>query len=284
MSKTLRNGLIVVVILSIGSLLVLTSILIVRYTSAYAGFWNNSMIGFQPYSRNASNAIQTPYGMMGGGIMNRYNGQDYPPYGLGTMGSWMMGGNASGGQNSKKPLSIEQARNAVEEYLNGFGNPNLKIKEVMIFDNHAYAEIVEKNTGIGAMEALVDPATLVVYPEPGPNMMWNLKYGMMSGHGGYGMMGGGMMGGWRQNYGQTGIVSADMPVSSKQATEIAQQYLDKYLPGTQAENHADVFYGYYTLHVLRTGKVIGMLSVNGYSGQVFPHTWHGNFVEMSEEE
>jgi hypothetical protein len=26
----------------------------------------------------------------------------------------------------------------------------------------------------------------------------------------------------------------------------------------------------------------GMLSVNGYSGQVFLHTWHGAFIEESE--
>ena len=57
----------------------------------------------------------------------------------------------------------------------------------MIFDNNAYARITEKSTGIGAMELLVDPASLVVFPEYGPNMMWNLKYGMMSGAG---MMGG----------------------------------------------------------------------------------------------
>jgi len=25
------------------------------------------------------------------------------------------------------------------------------------------------------------------------------------------------------------------------------------------------------------------LSVNGYSGQVFLHTWHGDFIEMTEE-
>ena len=32
----------------------------------------------------------------------------------------------------------------------------------------------------------------------------------------------------------------------------------------------------------KDGKVAGMLSVNGYSGQVFLHTWHGAFVEESE--
>jgi hypothetical protein len=27
-----------------------------------------------------------------------------------------------------------------------------------------------------------------------------------------------------------------------------------------------------------------MLSVNGYSGQVFLHTWHGTFIEEAEYE
>ena len=30
------------------------------------------------------------------------------------------------------------------------------------------------------------------------------------------------------------------------------------------------------------GSVAGMLSVNGYSGQVFLHTWHGTFIEEAE--
>ncbi len=62
----------------------------------------------------------------------------------------------------------------------------------------------------------------------------------------------------------------------------AQDYLDVYLPGTQADEHVDPFYGYYTLHILRDGEVVGMLSVNGFTGQVFPHTWHGEFLEMTE--
>jgi hypothetical protein len=50
------------------------------------------------------------------------------------------------------------------------------------------------------------------------------------------------------------------------------------LPGTTVADEADAFYGYYTLHVLRDGKTIGMLSVNGFTGTVWYHTWHGNFV------
>jgi len=162
----------------------------------------------------------------------------------------------------------------------------------MIFDNHAYAQVIEEDTGIGAMEVLVDPLTLNIYPEFGPNMMWNLKYGMMAGYDGnsmmdgFGMMGrrfGGMMGG----YGRSGseLEAGDIPnmnVSSDQAVQYAQKYLDKYLSGAEADDHADPFYGYYTLHVLRDGEVEGMLSVNGYTGQVFLHSWHGEFIEMSE--
>ena len=58
-------------------------------------------------------------------------------------------------------------------------------------------------------------------------------------------------------------------------------------PGTPAVALSDVeevspFYGYYTIDVERDGKIIGMLSVNGYTKQVFLHTWHGNFIDMRE--
>jgi len=110
--------------------------------------------------------------------------------------------------------------------------------------------------------------------------MWNLKYS------GMGNMMGGMMGGWRnwQTPGTAPQLSAEMPVSPEQAVKLAQDYLDAYLPGTQVEEHVDQFYGYYTLHTLRAGQISGMLSVNGFSGQVFPHTWHGAFIAISEEE
>ena len=44
------------------------------------------------------------------------------------------------------------------------------------------------------------------------------------------------------------------------------------------------FYGYYTLDFEKDGRIAGMLSVNGYSGQVFLHTWHGTFIEEAEYE
>jgi hypothetical protein len=99
----------------------------------------------------------------------------------------------------------------------------------MEFANNYYAEVKEKDTGIGAMELLINRPGSRVYPEPGPNMMWNTKYGMMSGNGGRGMMGPngqGMMGrasASAQN--PRGNTSDKMAVGPKQAKKIADAYL-----------------------------------------------------------
>jgi len=145
----------------------------------------------------------------------------------------------------------------------------------MIFSNHAYAQIVDESTGAGAFEVLVDPVTGNVFPEPGPNMMWNTDYGHMNGFGG-GMMGG-MMGSWNN------APEAEAGVTAEEAIQIAQRYLDANLPGTTADETADAFPGYYTLHVLQDGEIIGMLSVEAITGQVFPHHWHGEFIDMAGE-
>ncbi len=189
---------------------------------------------------------------------------------MGGQGGMMGGGWGNYNPNRNpdaKPITIDQAADAVSRYLNAYRG-NLAVTEVMEFTQNFYAEVEEKDTGIHATELLIDKYTGQVYPEYGPNMMWNTKYSPM----------GGMMG----NYGG-GSPTANMPVSADQAKTVAQQYLDTNLPGlTVAE--ADTFYGYYTLHTLRSGQVEGMLSVNGYTGAVWYHTWHGPFITMEEFE
>lgn len=229
--------------------------------------------GDRPYT----NTLPYGPGMMGRGMMGGYGMMG------GMMGGGMMGGSGMMWSGSPRlwgiePLSVETAQSALEDYLAGLGDEDLAIGEIMIFENHAYAEIVERSTGIGAMEVLVDPVTLAVVPEPGPNMMWNLKYGHMAG---FNMMGWGY-GPWGS--GRQADVTAEMPVDAEEAVQIAQRYLDRYLPGAQAEDEADPFYGYYTIHILRDGEPVGMLSVNGFTRQVFLHTWHGDLVTMVEEE
>jgi hypothetical protein len=175
--------------------------------------------------------------------------------------------------------SLADARDAVEKSLRGYGNPNLEVTEVMEFGNNYYAEVKEKDTGIGAIELLVDKPGGTVYPEPGPNIMWNTKYGMMAGGGrNWGMMGpngGGMMGPGGQGMmgpnrgGQTqlGAPPTKMSVRPKRAQVIAAKYLKRVSPGTQA-GEAQKFYGYYTLHTKKDGEITGMLSVKGFSGEV----------------
>jgi len=165
-------------------------------------------------------------------------------------------------------LSIEEAENAVNGYLDGLNfESDLHIKEVMVFDNHAYVMVVEEDTDIGAFELLVDPDTMNVIPEMGPNRMWNLKYGHMRG----GMMGSGYNS-WVK----------DMPISGEEALQIANEYLTSNNSDLVAEGHPDPFYGYYTIHTEKDGEVVGMLSVNGYNGEVFLHTWHGELIAISE--
>jgi hypothetical protein len=75
-----------------------------------------------------------------------------------------------------------------------------------------------------------------------------------------------------------------MDVTPEQAIQYAQKFLDASLSGTTAATDPIRFYGYYTLDFEKDGKVAGMLSVNGYNGEVFLHTWHGTFIEESEVE
>jgi len=277
-------------LIAIGSgLVILVLVGLLTVAPALAQGPGGMMGGFGPgwMMGNPRNSTETtPFGFGPGWMRGNFQNNGGEQYGPG----WMMGGGMHGmmGGNmmlnsnnpffTTEPLSLAETTETLNTYLAILNDSNLAVDDIMIFDNHAYAQIVENDTGIGVMEVLIDPTTKSVYPEMGPNMMWNLKYEMMPGNGGYGM--GRMMGG----FGATDA-STEMTVTPDQAVEVAQTYLDTYF--TQAnltvDEHADPFYGYYTLHVNRDGQTVGMLSVNGFTGQVFPHTWHGKLLEMGGE-
>ena len=196
--------------------------------------------------------------------------------GQAPFGGMMMRGYGMRGSTSAEPLSVAQARTAAETLLKETDLKDLAVAEVMIFDNHAYVEVKDSTTGKGALELLVDPVSKTAFLEFGPSMMWNTKYGMHSDSplGFRGM--GGMMGA-----GVT-VPAGEPTVTAEQAVSLAQAYLDKSQAGATADTTAESFPGYFTLHVLQDGKVTGMLSVNGYTGQVWFHTWHGTLLEISE--
>jgi hypothetical protein len=98
--------------------------------------------------------------------------------------------------------------------------------------------------------------------------------GVPSSYGGYG----GMMDGYAP---YAGTPTATTPTNVTQAKNAAQQFLNVYYPGTTVGN-ATTFYGYYIIEVLNAGNQYGMLSVNGYTGQVWYHNWHGTFIQQIE--
>ena len=87
-------------------------------------------------------------------------------------------------------------------------------------------------------------------------MMWNTRYGMMSGSG------------------------SETRLTARDARAAAEEWLADRDGLTVGEPEA--FPGYYTLHTLRDGQVDGMLSVNAADGDVWYHSWHGKFIEMTE--
>jgi hypothetical protein len=103
-----------------------------------------------------------------------------------------------------------------------------------------------------------------IFPEYGPNMIWNKKYGH-----------GGMMGLRNQPS------SFQTVITPKKAKVMAQEFLDLYYTGTVAED-PHPFYGYYTLHVEKDGVIYGMLSIDGFDGEVWYHNWHGAHIQTLE--
>jgi hypothetical protein len=204
-------------------------------------------------------------GGMGPGMMGRRAVPGEPCAGRGYgAGPGMIDGGAIVPADT---LTIGEAHEAVERYIAALGYANLEVAEVMEFERNFYAIVQESDTGIGAMELLVDKWSGAVGPEMGPNMMWNARYGM---HG----RGGRIMGG----------ASETNTITPEEALASAQRWLNTYRAGVTVEEHADPFYGYYTIHTLKDDEIEGMLSVHGTTGQVWYHTWHGDFIQMIKEE
>jgi len=91
----------------------------------------------------------------------------------------------------------------------------------------------------------------------------------------------GMFNGFRGMMGFQRTASSPMIVNVDQAKAEAQQFLSANYAGTTVGD-ATAFNGYYTIEVLQNGNIYGMLSVNGYGGQVWFHTWHGTFIQETE--
>jgi len=220
---------------------------------------------YNPYS------VMTPNTGFFGGMMGSYstsptqtNTQQNPSqYGgrgcMGYAGNYYAAPSYS--TNTPASLTIDQATQIAQRYVTSLNNPNLKVTEVQEYTNNFYTQVNEISTGIGAFELTVNKVTGNVYPEMGPNMMWNTKYTTTRG----------MMGFFNGLSGMMGLqrtASTTMTVTADQAKADAQQYLNTYYAGTTVGS-TTAFYGYYTVQVLSNGNPYGMVSINGYSRQVW---------------
>jgi hypothetical protein len=174
--------------------------------------------------------------------------------GYGPGGAWMNSGRFGLAGNGQPVTGMAAAKGRAQAFAARIGG-GLHAGEVMQFSNGYYCELLTAD-GHGATEVLIDPDTGAVSIEYGPAMMWNTRYGMHT----------------------TG--SSPAGVSAEQAVSNAQAWLNTQHAGMSA-NAPMAFPGYYTLHTLRDGKIVGMLSVNAVTGAVWYHTWHGRFITMT---
>jgi hypothetical protein len=275
MNKTLKTILIAAALLLVAAVLVMSGFLISRNRipawDGIGGFRGSRQAGSEATAWNArAFGRGSMSGRMGGRMMdgfgNGFAGQNF------HRGRGMMRWNTADLTANAQPLSLAAAKSAVEDYLITLGNDDLVLAEVMVFDRNAYAVVVEKSTGVGAMELLVDPSTLAVFPEYGPQHIWNAKYGMM----------GGRACGMGFNFNAAVSPAAQTALTMDEAAQSASQYLDANLQNAELDPLGQPFYGYFTFDYSVDGQTAGMVSVNSANGQVWPHTWHGQFIEEWE--
>ena len=206
----------------------------------------------------------------GYGTTDGYTGYGYGPgYGWGCGGHgrggcWGYGYGAAPIYGTTAPLTISQAVSAADEYLTSLNNPNLAIVNVQEYATVFRFSLYEKSTGVGACEMTINKYTGYVLPAMGPSIAWNTKYGIINGA--------------LTVYNAS--ATATMPVTAAQAQTFAQQYLATVMPATTGGS-ANPFYGYYNVEVLSSGNTYGIISVNGYTGQIWYQAWLGSFIQQA---
>jgi len=212
----------------------------------------NTELAQYPFYENDQNPYSQQNGLneFRGGMMGRNgNSGRMPGYGF-----------SDNNRINLSRLTIDEAQSKAEQFAVSIGK-NLHVAEVMEFSNNFYAVVVETDTKKAAFELLVDPYTGQVTQEMGGGMMWNQKYGRM---------------------GTFDNPSNVNPISITDAASKAQAVLDTEIPGAIVQKDGFDFYGYYSFDYEVNGKVAGMLSVNGETGQVFLHFWHDQFISEKE--
>jgi hypothetical protein len=131
------------------------------------------MMGNQPGQMGPGMMGNQP-GQMGPGMM--YNQSGNYSYWYGIMGNMMMGNMMALYYPESKPITQDVAMKNMENFSRQYGS-NTEIDDVMAFSSNYYGVVKDTASGQDIAEILVDRYSGSTYPEPGPNMMWNTRYG-----------------------------------------------------------------------------------------------------------
>ncbi len=217
--------------------------------------YNGQMNGSNNYPDNNQGNYDMigPNGMMGrgmgyGGMMRGY-GQEINrniDYSLSALG-----------------MTEEEVKNLAVELVDRQFGSDYQISDIFIFNNSPYyISVVEKDSDQGVFELLFDPYKKVIYPEYGPNMVWNTENGMNN------------MMGWSWS-----TPLEENTLSRQEVLENAEKFAQ--VNGFMVEDEGHQFPGYYTFHTADSNdNTTGMLSVNSNTGEVWYHNWHGDLAEV----
>ena len=216
--------------------------------------------------------------MGGGGGMGMGGGQNSGNMGN-NMGGMMLFSGANAYRHDGAMATMDDAIDIAGRFMGRLGNSPLALDEVEEWEFNYYVVVKEAAPSqYKAFQLIIDKWTGIVMPEPGPSMMWNQKYGGMMNN-----MMDGMPGQMKRR--DRKITEPTFTTTPEAATSNANQFLRERFRRTLVVDGApEVFFGYYNFDVndAVTGAKYGMLSVNGTTGQVWYHTWHGNFVQSRE--
>lgn len=166
-------------------------------------------------------------------------------------------------------MTIDQVEELVKDYLRDLDDSNIQVEEIIEFANDFYVRFSEKDTGINAFVALVDPYTGRMYAGHHPDKFWNTKYRGES---------------YRESRGRPESIdwpSGPMTITEEQAWSNAQRAILGYIPEGEIGS-VEPFYGYYTIPILQQGNVVGLVSINGYTGTVCYEACHGSVLGRVE--
>ncbi len=167
-------------------------------------------------------------------------------------------------------LTMDQVEDRVRQYLSNLEDHNLEVKEIIEFTHRFYVVFSEKDTGINAFVGMVDAYTGQMFATHRPDMWWNTKYRGSS---------------YKPSRGSPTLdwPSGPMTITKEQAWNTAQSSIDENIAGEVAKaGVVETFYGYYTIPILRQGDLVGLVSINGYTGGICYEACHGSLIDRVE--